>query len=165
MHKCLYLLCPTDCLETTINNTFKYENYFYTSLGNSFVSDIKTVKCIKELVQKHHIKEIYFVLAKDNKIVLDALGDQSFSKITGLNNFYTEIEKQHKRSKIVAQSWNRQFSMISYYLNKKIKTLQLELNNVSNEPIKISGKMYNKYQNAFTDIFSDLVCLEQFHLN
>lgn len=165
MHKRLYLLCPTDCLESIISNTFKYENYFYTSLGNSFAPDTETLKSIKQLIEKHHIKEIYFILSMDNQIVLDAFGDQNFSKIAGLSNFFIEIEKQNRRSEIVAQSWNRQFSIISYYLNKKIKMLQLELNNLSNGPIKIGGKMYNKYQDAFADIFSDLVCLEKYHLN
>lgn len=43
MHKCLYLVCPTDCLEPIINNTFKQEHYFYTSLGNAFVADSETL--------------------------------------------------------------------------------------------------------------------------
>ena len=161
MHKRLYLLCPTDCLEPIINNTFKYENYFYTSLGNSFASDIETLKGIKELVKNHSIKEIYFVLSKDNKIILDALGNQSFSGIKGLNNFYNEIRKQKKRSKVSAQIGNRQFSVLSYYLNKKVKELQLELNH----SIKISGKIYNRNKDMFTNTYANLICLEKHHLN
>lgn len=165
MHKCLYFLCPTDCLEFIINDTFKYDNYFYTSLGNSFVFDFETLIYLKKMVEKHHIEEIYFVLSMDNIIVLDALGDQCFSKIIGLKKFYNEIEKHNKRSKVITLSGNSQLSVISYYLNKKIKLLQLQLNNLSNKSIKIKGKIYNRDQDIFTNILPDLVCLEKYHLN
>ncbi len=68
MQKRFFFICPTDCLEHTINTTFKYENYFYTSLGNSFNYNRKTI--------------------------------------------------------------------VSYYLNKKIKELELQLTDVLKEPIK-----------------------------
>lgn len=165
MHKCLYLLCPTDCLESIINKTFQYENYFYSSLGNSLVFDIETLGCLKGLIEKHQIKEIHFVLSHDNQIVLDALGNRYFSKIMALNNVYAEIEKQNKRSKARAHSENRQFSIISHYLSKKVKVLQLELNNLLYDPVKVRGKIYHSYQNTFTDVCSGLVGLEKHHLN
>ena len=36
MQKHLFFVCPTDNLESVINFKFKHENYFLTSLGNSF---------------------------------------------------------------------------------------------------------------------------------
>ncbi|PKV51375.1 hypothetical protein ATE84_3460 [Aquimarina sp. MAR_2010_214] len=165
MQKCFFLICPTDCLEHTINKTFKYENYFYTSLGNSFIYDSKTIAYIKQIIKKHNIKEIYFVLSMDNKIVLDALGNDEFSNIGALHNFYNEIRIQKERSKISFQRGNRQFRVFSYYLNEKIKELELQLANLSNQPIKIGGKIYNRDQGVFTTIYSDLVCLDKYHLN
>ncbi len=164
MQKCLYLICPTDRLESIINNTFKCENYFYASLGNSFIFDSKTIEHIRQVIKKHNIRKIYFVLSKDNQIILDALGNQYFSNIKGLNNFYNEITKQKERSEIASKRSNRKFSLLSYYLNKKVKELQLQLNNLSNQPI-VSGKVYSRYQDAFTNIYSDLVCLDKYHLN
>lgn len=165
MRKCLYFLCPTDCLESIINNTFKCENYFYTSLGNSFVSDIETIAYIKETIRKHNIREIYFVLSNDNQIILDALGRQFFSGIRGLKKFYNEITRQKEHSEVSWQTDDRQFSVLSYYLNKKIKELQPELRNLLDHPIKIRGKIYNRQENAFKDIYSDLVCREKCYLN
>ena len=165
MHKCFYLICPTDCLEYTINKTFKYENYFYTSLGNSFNQDIKTLESISRIIKKHNIREICFVLSMDNKIVVDALGNKEFSNIETLRNFYNEITIQKEHSKISFISYNRQFAVISFYLNKKIKELELQITNLLNQPIKIVGKIYSKDKNTFTNIYSDLICLEKYNLN
>lgn len=165
MPTCFYLVCPTDCLEYTINKKFKYENYFYTALGNSFVFDAKTIKHIKNIIREHHIKEIYFVLSIDNKIILDALGANKFSDIIGLHNFYKDIKRQRKRSMLSLKRGNIQFAILSYHLNKKIKELELQLSDLSNIPIKIRGKIYNKNENTFSNIYSNLVCLEKHHLN
>ncbi|CAL2082116.1 hypothetical protein [Tenacibaculum sp. 190524A02b] len=165
MHKSLFLLCPTDCLEMVINHQFKQENYFYTSLGNSFVSDIDTLINIKDVIKKHNITNIYFVLSSDNEIILDALGGQFFSKVKGLKTFYNEIEKQKKHSEASWQMNTSRFSILSYYLNQKIKELKYLLNSLYLNDVRVFGKIYNKQQNIFTNIYSDLVCLEKHCLN
>lgn len=165
MRKCLFLLCPTDCLEPIINNRFKYENYFYTSLGNSFIYDNETIEGIKEIVKSHNIRAVYFVLSSNNQIILDALGNQDFSDIRALSSFYKEITIQKKQSKEVRYTDNLQFSVLSYYLNKKIKQLQIELSDLQNYPIRIRGKVYDRYNDVFRAIYSDLICLEKHHQN
>ncbi|MFD2568129.1 hypothetical protein [Pseudotenacibaculum haliotis] len=161
MSNSLFLLCPTDCLESNINRTFNHQNYFCTSLGNSFAFETEIIGHIRGLVKKHHIREIYFVLSEDNPIFLDALGGQFFSDIRGLEEFYGEIMRQKEHSEIVWQKGFHQFSVLSYYLNKKIKELDSLLNNTVN----IHGKIYNKYQDTFYDIYSDLICIEKHCLN
>ena len=163
MPKCLFFTCPTDCLEHTINATFTYENYFYNSLGNSFIYDGKTIENIWQIVKKHAIEEIYFVLSIDNRIVLDALGDAKFSTIGTLSNFYRDIKRQSKCSNTLYQGDTSKFSILSYFLNKKIK--EFENTNVSKLPIKVGGKIYDRNQNTFGIIYSNLVCLEEYHLN
>ncbi len=165
MYNCLYLLCPTDCLESIINNTFKHESYFYTSLGNSFLFDSETIGHIKDVVKKYNIRKICFVLSADNKIILDALGNKDFSDIRGLKKFYNEIERQKKHSEVSWYTPNRQFSVLSYYMNKKIKELQLELSNFSDHSVRISGKVYNRHEGIFRNIHSDLICTKKYHLN
>ena len=97
--------------------------------------------------------------------MLDALGNQNFSNIEGLNCFYDEIIRQRERSVGLWQTDNRQFSILSYYLNQKIKELQLAFNNLLVEPPKVGGKIYDKQKNAFSNIYSDLICREEFSLN
>jgi len=165
MQKCFYLICPTDCLESTINKQFKYENYFYSSLGNSFVYDYKTIISIKQIIEKYDIKEICFVLSMDNKIILDALGEQEFSNIGALQNYYNEIVTEKEHSKVFFQERNSLFPLLSYYLNKKINELQIELTHLLKKPIKIEGKIYNKHQDSFMNIYADLICLTKHSLN
>jgi hypothetical protein len=168
MQKCFFLICPTDCLEQTINKSFTYVNYFYSSLGNSFVYDRETIGHLGEIIEKHQIKKIYFVLSIDNKIVEDALNNKSnhnFSNTRALNNFNIEITKQKEQSKIVSREGNLQFSLLSYFLNNKIKELEIQLSNVLNESVKIGGKIYDRELDAFTTIYADLICLEKYHLN
>jgi flagellar motility protein MotE (MotC chaperone) len=153
MHKCLYILCPTDGLEAIVNKAFKHKNYFYTTLGNSFMHDNETLKHLNDLAHKHQIKEIQFMLSKDNQIIIDALGQQKYAKISGLKDFYVEIEKQSKRSKMLQQSENDQLLILSCYLNKKIKELQFQFTNQSKEFLKISGKIYHRNHDVFTDIY------------
>lgn len=165
MHTSFYLICPTDCLESIINKTFKSENYFYTSLGNSFNYNIKTLDVISMMIEKYQIKEICFVLSIDNTIVLDALGNKEFSSIPTLHNFYNEISVQKGLVRTFIDTDNRQFAVLSFYLNKKIKELESQINNLLEVPIKIRGKIYNKDNNTFTNIYSHLLCIKKYHLN
>jgi len=164
MPKSLYLTCPTDCLESVINNTFSNENYFYTSLGNSVCLNTTTIQYITKLINKHQITEISFVITTTNAIVLDAIGTQKFSDIRGLDSFYAEIEKQKKHSEKIYQS-NQHFYLLSYFLRRKINQLQLQLQNRINHSLTISGKIYNTFENRFENIFSELFYIEEYYLN
>ncbi|MDN5213216.1 hypothetical protein QQ020_14200 [Fulvivirgaceae bacterium BMA12] len=158
MQKHLYFICPTDHLEPIINSTFKQENYYFTSLGNSIVFDTNMVSQLKELLQTKNIQDISFVLSDNNRIVSDALGKQAFSGITGLSNFYNQITRQRENSEEVWQTYNHQFLILSHHLNDKIKELKLCLKQLSVDPPKINGKIYNRHQEVFSDIYSDLIC-------
>lgn len=165
MGACFYLVCPTDCIENPINQYFRDENYFYTSLGNSFNCDSKTLEYLKSMIINLKIKEICFVLSSDNEIILDALGNEKFRKVGELHNFYKEIRIQKERSKMCFQKENHQFSILSFYLNKKIKELEFQLAHLMKSPILITGKIYDKKEKLFTNIYTDLICLEKHHLN
>lgn len=120
---------------------------------------------IKELILTNNIREISFILANDNRIVLDALGNQNFSDISGLNNFYNHIIRKKEHSEVSWKTLDHQFLILSYHLNGKIKELKLGLNDSSFDQLKITGKIYNRQENHFNDIYPDLICLECFHLN
>ena len=72
MNASLFFLCPTDCLESIVNKNYKGNNYFYTSPGNNSSFDLISLESIKALICRHDIKNIYFVLSEQNKIVIDA---------------------------------------------------------------------------------------------
>jgi len=165
MQKCLYLLCPTDCLESVINQTYRNENYFYSSLGNGFMVEHTTMEYIKKTIRKYEIQEISFVLSTSNHIVKDALGAQDFLKFRGLSTLYGQLIKQKTYSELFWQTAYSELSLLSYYLNAKIKELQLELGAIRNFPLKINGKIYDRDAHVFKKIYAELVCIEKQCLN
>ena len=165
MQKHLYFICPTDHLEKVIDNTFNQEHYYFTSLGNSVIFDSNRIGWLSELLTTKNIHEISFVISDDNRIVLDAMKTQDYSGITGLNNFYNYILKQEEYADVLWQTSNRQFLVLSYHLNKKIKELRLGLKYKYAEELKIDGKIYNREEMNFRGIYSELVCKESFGLN
>ena len=165
MKKCLYYICPTDSIESIIEQTFHQENYFYSSLGNSINFTDNELKETKKLIYLKKIREIVFVLSEDNKIVLDALGNQNFSDIRGLNSFYNQVVGKKKHLEMTWKTLNPQFLILSYFLNQKIKKLENGLNDLIIDPLTITGKIYNKQENVFKDIYSDLILTENIVFN
>jgi len=159
MNKLLYFTCPTDRLEPVINNTFKQENYYYTSLGNSTPFDDDLLKQLKKIIVTKEINKISFVLSNDNKILADALGSQNYSTIKGLNNFYYQIKMYKENAKALWRGRYNQLLILSYHLNNKINELKCGLNDVLTEELLINGEIYNRQKNVFCNIHSELLCL------
>lgn len=165
MKKLLYFICPTDCLESVIDDTFRQENYYYSSLGNSVIFYRRMLREIQKLIVEKNIKEISFVLSHDNRIVSDALDKQDFLNVRGLKNFYTKVIEQRQRVAILWESLNTQSLILSYYLNQKIKELEKGLKRLAIHGVKIKGKIYNKKQDSFEDIYHDLICMDYSNFN
>ncbi len=158
-------MCPTDCLEARINEQYNTVNYFYTSLGNSFNIDQLSLKNIQELIKKHSIKNIYFVLSSDNRFILDALKGQFSNKIGNLESFYKEIKHQKIISEKTCYTDNNEHLIISHFLNKKINQLHKELANFEANNFHIRGLVYDKYKNSFLTIYSNLTIISKHQLN
>jgi len=165
MKRLLHFICPTDCLETVINGKFRQENYYYSSLGNSVSFNKKVLKETRKLICEKNIREISFVLSSDNRIVMDAYGNQDFSDIKGLNKFYNKVIEQKEQVETLWQTWNLNSLILSYYLNDKIKELREGLQDMSDNQFKISGKIYDKQQNVFKEIYPDLICIDYSNFN
>ena len=84
---------------------------------------------------------------------------------TLLKNFLKLIKNKSKLSQNTWQKFNFQNSNISYFMNLKIKELQLKLKNRCSETININAKIYNRQKNTFSAFKFDLVHLDYFNLN
>ena len=164
MQKALYLLCPTDCLESVINNTYHSDNYFYTSLGNSVVFDTNISSQIQKLINTHKITHITFVLSSNNNVVNDVLSNKDLSEIKSLDAFYTQIQQQKKYTQELWLNTSNHY-LLSYYIRGKMNELQNKLKNRINHSVTISGKIYNRFDNVFENIYSKLIYLEPYRLN
>lgn len=164
-HSCLFFVCPTDCLELVINRQFGNDNRYYTSVCNSVVFNTAATLQIKKLILKHGIKEVSFVLSTSNPILRDALENKHFYNVRGLGHIYDTIAKQKHYSERFWQKKNSLFTILSSYLNEKIKDLRIQLDKLQLGQIQISGKIYDQNENVFDDIYPDLICRNYFSLN
>jgi len=165
MKKQLYFVCPTDCLETIIDEAFGQEHYFCSSLGNTISFDQEVVGQTIKLIETKEIQEISFVLSSDNRIVLDAIQNQDFSAVRGLEKAYEKLKIQKKHSEMFWQRGDSPYLLLSYHLNNKIKELQKGLNYLLVDPIQVNGKIYHRKKNKFYNIYSDLICVESSAMN
>ena len=165
MKKHLYFICPTDYLETVINGTFKQENYYITSLGNSITFDRKTVAAISKLVEKKNITEITFVLSDNNPIVMDGLNDQDFANVWGLGHFYRKITKLEVRAELLWQTGHLAVPVLAYYLGKRIEDLRAKLGRGRIDRLAINAKVFYSQRNVFREPRYDLFYRESFKLN
>ncbi len=165
MGKHLYFVCPTDHLEHVIDTNLGYENYYVTSLGNSITFNPELIKEINSLIKTKSISEITFVLSDNNSVILDALRSQDFNNIRGLESFYNTITDRKRSIETLWQILDIRIPIISYYLDLKIKELQLRLNNWLPNPIGVNAKIYNKQNNTYIGIHTDLLHLAHFSLN
>lgn len=165
MHKCLYMICPTDQLEPVINNRFKGHNYFYTTLGNTLVLDKNAIRQIAMLIQMYSIKEITFILAEDNCIVRDALNNQKFIETVGLKEAYAHLQEHRKNVQNSCHMLNYTALLLSYLLNQKIKELRAGLHGLLAAQPLINGKLFEKDSRRFKRIYSELVFADSINLN
>lgn len=70
---CLFLICPTDCIEALISINFKGQAFFYTALGACFEWDIKTQKSLVETIAKKNIRQITLVTKMNNTFFMDKI--------------------------------------------------------------------------------------------
>ncbi len=165
MNSRLYFICPTDCLESIIENTFHQENYFYSSLGNSVPFTQIELSQIMKLICSKGIREIYFILSDDNQIVSDAIDKQDFSNIRGLKKFYDQVILQKEHLEMSWKTQNSQLLILSSFLNEKIEKLKNGLSDLMIGEITIKSKIYIKKEYVFKDIFSDLIFSKAFVFN
>ena len=104
-------------------------------------------------------------MSDDNRIVLDALGNQDFSDITGLEKFYNKVVMQKEHLEMSWQVQNPQFLILSSFLNEKIEKLKDGLSDLMIGEITIRGKIYIKEENMFKDTYSDLILTEEIVFN
>lgn len=165
MNKCIYMLCPTDNLESVIRDKFDGGHYFITSLGNAMPLDNVVKGYISRLIKKERINEITFVLSEDNQIVLDALFKQNYSEVRSLGEAYKGLVDYKAQAQYSWPTHHQHPMILSCHLNKKIRELRSSLEHLVPNQIEINGKLFSKSYNSFRPIYPDLICSNQNILN
>lgn len=165
MKRKLYFICPTDHLETIINNKFPEENYFYTSLVNSVDFNLKNTLEISRLIEAKEISEINFVLSINNAFIRDALNKQLYSSLRGLKQFYFSVKEQKEYAKSIWYSNDVRIPIISNYLNSQIRLFLNQTYCENNNNVRVYGKIYNMTETSFEKIHYDLNYNGSYDLN
>ncbi|HAA14646.1 MAG TPA: hypothetical protein DCE41_24350 [Cytophagales bacterium] len=165
MPKHLFFICPTDHLEPEIHQAYRQEKVFYSSLGNSIDFDTDALVHLQGWIQAEDISHITFALSCSNSIVLDALQGQDYSQVAELQGFYDQLARQKEYTEGVWQSCNRNFLLLSHHLNNKMAELKLGLGNFLMPPLTIRGKIYNREEKTFCNVYSNLICSASVSIN
>lgn len=165
MHKHLYFICPTDHLESKITKTFKQENYFYTSLANSVILSPETIGQINDLIEVNHVKEITFVLANDNEVILNALKNQNYCEIQGMCQLYNTIGYHLANFNFSQKVVETELPVLCDYLNEKMDELRDVISKWLIGDILINALIYNRQNNVFLQASSSLFKLNRSNLN
>jgi len=126
--------------------------------------DEDVIREIKWLLIRKQIDEVSFVLSEDNRLVLDALGNRDFSILSGVQCFYEEVVKKKENSAL----WcihNRPFLISSYYLNTKMRALELHLKDNDFCQLEINARIYRRDQRTFRAVFPHSMLSDSFTLN
>ena len=161
----LNLICPTDCIETTIEKRFIGDHYFFTSLGNSISFDHDVVDNIMTLIKKKQIIDINFILSDKNRILLDAIHYRNHKNMRGLEEFYQRIFDCLADSSILYKHENNLPLTLSYFLNDQINNLALELKRDNFLDLRIKGWIYHNEPSTFSDILPDIANQDKRCLN
>lgn len=165
MTKRLFMICPTDNIESLIRQKFDGQKYFYTSLGNSFNIDKNELEELLNVVQKHDIEEITFIISENNKIIIDATQRQKFADIRGLKINYQKINEKRNLTKQMWSSHDQHVLFLSYYLKEKIHKFREHLCNHSMSSLRVNGKIYSQAYNSFRRIYPELSLSNTIRIN
>ncbi len=167
MDKHLFFICPTDCLEVVINNSFAEDTYFCTSLANSISFNKDTIGYIKDMIEYKSIKKITFVLSDENELIQNAFLSKDFMTVSSLNKIKKDIVFQRYRFGFLTNNNEKaSFLVSSYYLIKKINQLNKDLSTLwFLNQITIDAKIYNKHEKTFVSIIPSSFLSNCFNLN
>lgn len=148
-----------------INDAFRRDNYYMTSLGNSLSFDKNTIEAIHWLINAKGIKEISFVLSYSNVFINDALQSQSFSNVFVLSDTYYELARLKKRTRITWKARDSKEYIISYYLTNKVMALMPLLDTELTDRLQVNAMIYYENENTFREVFSNLIYNRDFVLS
>ncbi len=161
----LYFVCPTDNMETLVNNNFDQDNYYVTSLGNSIPFDMSLIEEISALIEVKRIRNITFVLSNENRLLIDAIEHQTYTGLQGLDDFYSLIGRYTKDFTKMWRTNDLHTQVLSFYLDMKTNELRSKLNSWLANELTIDAKIYDTQSHIFNNISVNRHQLQPFNLN
>ncbi len=159
----LFLICPTDFIEHTIEKEFGSECYFYTSLGLNFHWDNAIIQDIIKLIEINNINEIILVSNYRNQFYKNYFeGKQPLKSCASVINVYDNLIAIVPKLFYYKNSDQKLFALISKYLQEQENILKrwFSLHNRK----KVSSRIYNDETKIFMKPDYETLGFD-FHLN
>jgi len=165
MKHVLNFVCPTDHLETIIDQSFDHLNFYCTSLGNCLKIDAGFIASLISIINKNKIGFVYFILSDQNEIIKDAIQNRNYSDIRGLSKLSIRLEGLSEKSREIWDTEELYSLIVSNHLNLMIKELAFNLKDKTAQNIVIQGKIYQHDTATFSNVFPDTVSEKYLNLN
>ncbi|WP_158250358.1 hypothetical protein [Aquimarina sp. I32.4] len=121
---CLFLICPSDHMESILNQSFNCRAFFYMALGANFNWDVKTQENLINFIKDQEIEEVIFIVKVTNLFYKKTLKftDRkiSFPLEKALIKPEYGISSHYKNQK---NTVSKLISLASYHLQKQKKHL------------------------------------------
>ena len=138
----LFIICPSDALETVIYRHFKGANYFFSVLANSHTLSREQWQEIQSLVKRKSIDEVIFVLSDNNPIIQDELGIQRFSRISSLGRTNKDQVEYQLMSRLLWQRNSIDSNVLAQRLQGMVEELRPRLRSCLDREVNLGAKIY-----------------------
>lgn len=147
----LFFTCPTDFLETTIENTFQEEKLFKKVLANSLDFESNELDEIMTIVASRDVDEVTFVLSSENRLFTEGMSEIPFNNLKGVSSFckqFTGPEDAIGKD----QESNVLEPIMSYYLLQKVERFCQCLKQKKVSDVIVNALVYCSITNAFQEV-------------
>ncbi|WP_103070295.1 hypothetical protein [Aquimarina sediminis] len=149
---CLFLICPTDHIESVLTQKFNWKTYFYMALGASFSWDVRTQKNLISFIENQQIDQIVFVAKFTNRFYQETLNPNNSASFR-VNKTLLDLE-QSVPLDFMEQSYpiSRLMLLASRHLQKQQKSMldTFFLGKILNQKrIPVTSLVYHPRGNVF----------------
>lgn len=161
----LFFVCPTDGIESLINEKLGRENYFVSSVGLSFSICLDFLDELFLLINENNIGKITLVLSDQNRVFLDAIDEIDLNQIVGLSGQGKDVLSQYKSDRIHWKTSDLRIPILSKFLEERMNDLKAELEKWYLNDIEINSKIFRTKSNELMITPSGLFERKIYNLN
>ncbi|WP_298541437.1 hypothetical protein [uncultured Aquimarina sp.] len=89
---CLFMICPTDNIESVLRQTYDCQAFFYTALGANFRWDIDTEQSLITLIENQKITQLIFITKYTNLFYREIL-EPEIEPFFNVNETLLQVDK------------------------------------------------------------------------
>lgn len=151
----LYLICPTDSIETVIYESFAGEPFFYTALGAYFQLDLQSQFKLVDLVKSKKIEQIVLISSINNVFFKYVFGNKNkldFPILKSLSQIKKKAFPGIEYPEVFASNFH--LLAVKHLMHQKNRLINSSFfgRYLKNEKIIVQALVYQPNEKAFYDL-------------